>query len=254
MVVARGRPKTGTQPSNYSQFISKIEFYNNIKLWNSTITYPVGSFVSFGANAGGWPQRYQAGIENTDSEHPSANWDEITVGDFIGDLQYSPFTIDKATPILNGFANPTGDFDTTSLDAVAIPDHNLVINDVLGSGDNKIGTYRNWAVFRAFSPQQDDLTTAQKAYLFPVGTSTNFGYYDGFTVLVDPELGTLQAPFDESDSNGIPFKNNLAIFKATPGFPVFVAGSTFGGEWFVVRVTEDFDQCAVYSIFLGLGP
>ncbi len=247
LVVARGRPKTAVQPQDYSVFLSRLEFYRNIKLYDDTIDYPEDSFVSFGANVGGWPQRYQANTDTTAGDSPpSASWDAIDVGDFIGDLQYSPYTVDKAGPIKNGFANPSGVFDPDTLGAISVPDHNLVINDVTGTGDDKIGTFRNFVTFRANSPQLADLSDDQKSYLLDLG-SGNFGFFEGFTVLVDANVGALVAPFDGSDSNGVPFENNIARFKAAPAIPVLPAGSSIAGEWFVVRETEDFDQCAVYD-------
>ena len=248
VTIARGRPKTSMQPQNYPLFISRLEFYRNIKLWDTTISYPEDSYVTLDNNVGGWPQKWQANTDTSPGQQPgvSGNWTAIDVGDFIGILQYSPFTVDKATPIQNGFANPAGVFDPDTIGAIAIPDSNMVINDVRGTGDNKIGTYRNWAVFRTHSPNVSDLTTEQKNYLFDVtGAGTVFGFYDGIVVLVDPTLGTLQPPFNGNDANGIPFENNRAIFRSFAGAPI--AAEDTLGEWFVLRETEDFDQCAVYD-------
>jgi len=247
LVVARGRPKTSLQPQNYALFTSRLEFYRGIKQYDNTIDYPAGSFVSSG-KVSAWPQRYQANTDTTAGDSPpSASWDAIDVGDFIGILQYSPFTVDKAGPIKNGFANPDGPLDPDMIGALSIPDHNLVINDVRGIGDAKIGTYRNWVYFRTNSPNLADLTVSQKKYLKSNIANTISGWYDGFTVLVDTSLGALQGVFAGSDSNGVTFADNMAIFRAAPGAPVLDAGSTFAGEWFVIREHEDFDQCAIYA-------
>lgn len=249
LVVARGRPKTSLQPQNYPIFTSRLEFYRGIKQYDNSIDYPEDSFVSLGANVGGWPQRYQANTDTTAGDAPpSASWDAIDVGDFIGILQYSPFTVDKEGPIKNGFANPDGPFDPDVTGAISIPDHNLVINDVRGTDVNdKIGTYRNWVYFRTRSPSFADLDTNQREYLKFNPNNSEFGWYDGFTVLVDTSLGALQGVFAGSDSNGVPFADNMAIFRATPGIPILEAGSTFAGDWFVIRKHEDFDQCAIYD-------
>lgn len=247
LVIARGRPKTAVQPQNFTVFTSRLEFYRGIKLYDDTIDYPEDSFVTLGANVGGWSQRYQANTDTTAGDAPpSASWDEIDVGDFVGDLQYSPYTIDKADPIKNGFANPSGPFDPNTLGAISIPDHNLVINDVQGVFPDRIGTFRDWVTFRANSPNLADLSADQKSYLVDLG-SDNFGFYEGFTVLVDPNLGTLVAPFDGSDSSGLPFANNMARFRARPGSEISPAGEPIAGEWFVVREAQDFDQTAVYA-------
>ena len=247
LVVARGRPKTSLQPQNYALFTSRLEFYRGIKQYDNTIAYPVGSHVSFGANVGGWPQKYLSSADTIPgTQPPSAPWAPLDVGFFIGDLQYSPFTVDKAGPIKNGFAHPDGTFDPSTIGAIAVPDHNLVINDVRGVGDAKIGTYRNWVYFRTNSPIRTDLTVSQRKYLKFV-TGSEFGWYDGFTVLVDPNVGTLQGVFAGNDPNGVPFENNMAIFRAVSGASISDAGTAAAGDWFVIRRHEDFDQCAIYE-------
>lgn len=242
LVIARGRPKTSLLPQNYPLFTSRLEFYRGIKQYDNSIDYPADSFVTLGANVGGWPQRYQANTDTTAGDTPpSASWDAIDVGDFIGILQYSPFTVDKEGPIKNGFAHPDGPFDPDTIGAISIPDHNLVINDVRGIGDAKIGTYRNWVYFRTESPNLADLSTSQKKYL-----KSSLGWYEGFTVLVDPSEGTLQGVFAGNDPNGIPFANNMAVFRAKSPF-IGEAGNTTFGDWFVVRPHENFDQCGIYD-------
>ena len=248
--IARGRPKSALSPQNYSDFISSLEFYRSIRLWNSTIAYPTGSHVSFDKNVGGWAQRWQANADTTPGDTPgiSGNWTAINVGDFIGDIQYSPFTIDKRGPILNGFANPTGLFDTTSIDAVAVPDHNLVINDVRGVFPNRIGTFRDMVIFRTNSPELVDIQAlGYEEYLKEI-TPGSFGFINGTRVLVDPNQGALVAPFDGNDENGIPFSGNMAEYVTPPGAIVLPFGSPSDqGVWRVIREALDFDQCAVYA-------
>ncbi len=246
IVVARGRAKTATQPNNYTKFTSLLEFYKVIKPYKDTIEYPKDAFVisngvTFQANQTVPPS----------TPPPSAQWTTTDVGNFIGNLSYSPFTKDKLNPIKNGFANPTGSFANDSsltFDHIAIPDHNLFINDRNPTNFN-IGTYRNWVTFRAKSVFQSDLSAAQKAYMFP--TPTGFGFFDGFTILVDNSLpGTLEPPFDGNDANGVPFINSVAKFVATPNLGIVTAegGSIVpGGKWLVVRKVNEFDQTAVYN-------
>lgn len=248
LVVARGRALTSTQPQNFTKFTSLIEFYRNIKSWDSTLAYPTDAYVSWDENVGGWAQKWIANSDTTAGDEPgvSGNWTAIDVGDYIGILQYSPFTDDKATVIQNGFANPTGGFDTSEIGAIAVPDHNLVINDRLGSGEDIVGTYRNWVYFRTNSVFQDDLTDSQKNYMY--NTGTGFGFYEGFRILVDSDVGTLEPPFDGVDFNGLSYDKNFVKFVATPNFGVVNAdGGTIvpGGQWVVDHVTNQFDQCAI---------
>lgn len=250
LVVARGRAKTATQPNNYAKFISLLEFYKAIKQYDTTIVYPEDSFVTFDGVS------YQANQEvPINTPPPDVEWTAINVGDFIGILQYSPFTNDKLTPIKNGFANPTGGLATDASpdfdNVIAIPDHNLFIND-RSLSDANIGTYRNWVMFRTNTVNQLNLTADQRDYLFDIdgAGSQGFGFYEGFRVLVDPNVGALEAPFDGNDSNGFVFAGSVAVFKARPNrslFNAIPANFDAAGEWFVVRPVETFDQTAVYD-------
>lgn len=249
VTIARGRPKTSLQPQNYPLFLSRLEFYRNVKLYDNTIDYPTASNVRLGANVGGWPQRYVALVDTTAGDAPpSASWATIDVGDFVGGIQYSPFTIDKATVWQNGFANPDGAFNPDTIGAISIPDHNLFINDVQGTGDNKIGTYRNWVIFRTNTVLEAGLTARQKGYMLDIlGNGTIFGFFEGFRILVDPNVGALVAPLDGNDPNGLPYADNVAEFITEPNSLVVATGSAFEGQWFVIREAEDFDQTAVYD-------
>ncbi len=249
ITVARGRAKTSMQPQNYPLFLSKLEFYRNIKLYDDDLDYPEDSYVAWESNVGGWSQRWQANTDTTAGDEPgvSANWTAIDVGDYVGNIQYSPYTADKATVWKNGFANPDALFNPDTLGAISVPDHNMVINDVQGVGDAKIGTYRNWVTFRT-NTVRAGLTARQQGYMKDInGTGVNFGFFEGFRVLVDPNLGALVAPLNGNDPNGLPYSGNMAEFRTKPNSLIFTPGSIFEGEWFVVREAQDFDQCAVYD-------
>lgn len=250
IVVARGRAKTGTQPNNYAKFTSLLEFYKAIKQYDATIVYPEDSFVTLD------DVTYQANQEvPINTPPPTIQWTAIDVGDFIGILQYAPFTNDKLVPLKNGFANPTGglatDASTDFDNVIAIPDHNLFIND-RSLNDAEIGTYRNWVTFRTNTVNQLNLSAAQREYLFDIDGAggQGFGFYDGFMVLVDQTVGTLEAPFDGNDSNGLLFAGSVAKFRAKPNGVLFnsiPANFNAAGEWFVVRPVQTFDQTAVYD-------
>lgn len=231
IVIARGRPGTGTQPSNISEFISKLEFYRAIKTYDSTIEYPQGSYVTHKGI------KYQANSPvPLGTDPPSGAWSVIDVGDYIGTFQYSPFTHNKATgPIKNGFANPTGGFDPDDFDSVAIPDHNMVIRDS--------HTNREMVLFRT---NTTDITgdTYLNKYLF---NETDF--VEGTVVLVDTSLGGIGGDFAAdnygtgagNDPNGLPYADNIAEFRIPP------LSAPSLGRWFVTRVTEDYDQVSVYA-------
>lgn len=228
VVVARGRPKTGTMPSKYSQFVSKLEFYRNVMEYDATIIYPTDSYVKSGG------LKYKANqTVPISTPPPSVHWTAIDVGDYIGIFQYSPWTDGKATgangggPIKNGFANPTGLFDPNDFDSVAIPDHNLVIKDT--------NTTRVWALMRSNTTLITANTYLNK-YLF---NETDF--IEGTTVLVDTSLGAVGGDFIGNDENGVPYANNIAVFRVP-----FNSTSAFG-VWIVEHITANYDQCAVYA-------
>ncbi len=236
VVVVRGRPGTGTQPTAVARFPALIQFYNAIKDWDPTVTYPVDSFVTDKGT------KFKCLIQNLNQRPPNANWVSIDVGDFIGTFQYSPFTNDKVGPIKNGFANPEGGFDPALFTSIAIPDHNIVIRDK-DPNDETIGTNRETALIRTN-------TTAITAdpflnkYLF---NETDF--INGTTCLVDLQLGAVGGDFAAdnfgtgagNDPNGRAYGDSIVVFVVPDG------SISSAGRWIVQRLASNFDQCAVYS-------
>ncbi len=236
IVVVRGRPGTGTQPTAVSKFPALIQFYNGILEWVDDVTYPVGSFVTHKGI------KSKAITENFNDEPPSANWTVIDVGDFIGTFQYSPFTNDKVGPIKNGFANPTGGFDPALFTSIAIPDHNLVIRDK-DPNDETVGTNREVVLIRSNTTLITGDTFLNK-YLFNETTFIN-----GTTCLVDLQLGAVGGDFAAdnfgtgagNDPNGRPYGDSIVVYVVPDG------NSGSAGVWIVQREASNFDQCAVYS-------
>lgn len=234
LVVARGRPGTGSQPTAVTEFPALIQFYNGILPWVTGRTYPVDSFVTDKGI------KYKSIIENTSSRPPNANWVVIDIGDFIGVFQYSPFTNNKVGPIKNGFANPEGAFDPNLFTSIAIPDHNIVIRDK-DPTDVNVGTNRETALIRSNTTLITGDTFLNK-YLF---NETSF--INGTTCLVDTAIGAVAGDFAAdnfgtgagNDPEGLPYADSIAVFREEQG--------TLTG-WYVQRVPSDFDQCAVYSI------
>ena len=235
VVVVRGRPGTGTQPTAVSRFPALIQFYNGILDWDAAITYPIDSFIT---DKG---VKYKALIQNLNQRPPNANWIIIDVGDFIGTFQYSPFTNDKVGPIKNGFGNPEGGFNPALFTSIAIPDHNLVIRDK-DPNDEDIGTNREVVLIRS----NTTAITADlflKKYLFNDTTFIN-----GTTILVDLQLGAVGGDFalDQfgtgagNDPNGRAYGDSIVVY-------VVKDGSAGPGVWVVQREASNFDQCSVYS-------
>ena len=228
-VIARGKPGTGGTPPDGDIYKSRLEFYQRIQSrqnWNSTITYAKDSYTSFNGLV------YRANTTNTNSRPPSSNWSSVSVGQFIGDKQYSPFTIMKASLYRNECTNPKAGFSSESEDSPKMLDCNIVIDDV--------ETQRDWVYIRAITDNVGQWSTDQREYTF------RNKVYEGFRILVDSSLGTPTGVFSLSqnhngtgngkDPNGLYYNDNQCVY-ARDGNGNF--------KWFVIKEHEDFDQTVV---------
>jgi len=234
VIVARGRPGSGGTPRQGDQYRARLEFYETTLFYNDTTTYPAGTFVSFGAQVTNpelvTGQVYQSDVETTGNIPTNALfWSPVSAFEFIGDIQYSPLTIDKSSLYKNECTNPSASFDFNSNSSPKMLDCNIVINDV--------ETQRDWVYFRSNTDVVASLSSDQKQYLFE-GTD----YYPSFRILVDvSNLGTGAGSFSPSldafgtgagnDPNGKPYANNAVI--------------RINDNWFVIKEHEDFDQILV---------
>ena len=233
--VARGRPGSGGTPREGDIYRSKLEFYQRTQSYENTRTYPTDAFVSFGKTITNTelvdtPQVWQAQQQTTGNiPVVGPNWATVSAFEFIGDIQYSPFTIDKAAIFKNECTNFDSAFDFDDDASPKMLDCNIVINDV--------ETQRDWVYFRAKTDNVAGLTTTNRKYLFERNN-----YYPGFRILVDvSNLGTGEGSFDPSldgfgtgagnDPNGKPYANNAVI--------------RINENWFVLKEHEDFDQIVV---------
>jgi len=234
VVIARGRPGSGGVPVQGDQYRSRLEFYQRIRArqsWSATIFYDIDAFTSF-AN-----QVYQANTANTNDQPPSANWTTVSAGQFIGDIQYSPFTIDKAALYRNECTNPQLAFSSQIEASPKMLDCNIVINDV--------ETQRDWVYIRQITDVFTTWSTNERRYLHR-GNDTGEALYEGFRILVDSSLGTPAGAFSGSadnfgtgngnDPNGKPYLDNQAVFaKDSNGIL----------KWYVLKEHDDFDQTLV---------
>jgi len=231
-VIARGRPGSGGTPRQGDQYRSRLEFFQRIlidQVYDNTITYDVNAY----ANQGGIV--FQALNQVTGDQPPSANWQTVSAEDFIGDIQYSKFTIDKAILYRNECTNPEAAFDPESATSPKMLDYNIFIDDE--------ETQRDWVHFRSITDIL--LKTDDRAkYLWRSDVGTNAKVFEGIRILVDTSLG---APADAfaadnfgtgagNDPNGRPYANNQCVFT--------------NNKWFVIKEHEDFDQ--TISRFDGL--
>lgn len=225
-VIARGRPGSGGVPVQGDIYRSRLEFYQRIEArqsWSSTITYDVDSLTSFNG------QVYKATSQNLNDQPPSANWTTLSAGQYIGNVQYSPFTIDKAALFKNECTNPHLSFASESEASPKMLDCNIVIDDA--------ETQRDFVWLRKVTDVTSGWSANEKAYLFR-GTEL----YNGFRLLVDvSNLGAAAGSFDATlnafgtgagnDPNGRPYANNAVVY--------------IDGTWYVLKEHEDFDQILV---------
>jgi len=225
-VIARGRPGSAGVPTSGDTYRSRLEFYQRIQSrlsWDSTIEYDVDAFTSFDN------QVYQANTANDNDQPPSANWDTVSVGEYIGNIQYSQFTIDKASLYRNECTNPQVAFSSESESSPKMLDCNIVINDA--------ETQRDWVHIRQIDDDTSTWTANEKLYLF-----RGISLYEGFRILVDvSNLGAATGAFDATvdnfgtgvgnDPNGRPYANNQCVFV--------------DAIWYVIKEHQDFDQTVV---------
>lgn len=229
--IARGRPGSGGTPRQGDIYRSRLEFYQRTAPYSSTITYKAGAYVSFDSQLTNpeltTPQVYQADRETIGNIPTNAlYWTPRSAESYIGDIQYSPLTVDKASLYKNECTNAGAAFATNLDTSPKMLDCNIVIEDE--------ETKRDWVYFRSNTDVVASLSTNQKNYLYNATS-----YYPGFRILVDvSNLGTGQGSFSPTlnafgtgagnDPNGKPYANN--------------AVARIDDKWFVIKEHANFDQ------------
>lgn len=235
VIVARGRPGTGGTPRQGDIYRSRLEFYERTPFYDENSTFKKDAYVTFGAQITNPEipigQVYQA-VQDVPVSTPPPNvtfWQTVPAATFIGNIEYSPLTIDKAALYKNECTNPAAAFASDSEISPKMLDCNIVINDV--------ETQRDWVYIRTNTDIVASLSAEQKAYLFQ-----QTDYYPSFRILVDVAgLGTGAGSFSPTldafgtgagnDPNGKPYANNAVI--------------RIEDKWFVMKEHEDFDQILV---------
>ena len=246
IVVVKGKPGSGSYPSNPSIWRSLVEEFDNIPVWDPTTPYRDGVYVTYEGVV------YQSRVMQSDANQiPMSTptmWELVTFADYVEaqtgdrDFVYSPLTHRQSTIWKNRGGNPGGAGDPndastfsfnannvpsgkTAFNALCFPDHNLVIRDR--------NAWRDWVDCRVLS--LDDIPSP---YLYPptaTSTTRESRIYHGLRVLVDPELDEnreVGEPFNVPDKFGNSFTNAMAMLDRD-------------GDWIVIRNARQFDECAV---------
>lgn len=226
VVIARGKPGSGGVPVQGDIYRSRLEYYQRIQArqsWSSTISYDVNSLTSFNN------QVYKCILSHINQQPPNITyWTTLSAGQFIGNIQYSPFTIDKATLFRNECTNPAALFGSEIETSPKMLDCNIAIEDS--------ETKRDWVWLRQITDNLTLWTLEEKKYLF---RGTNL--YQGFRILVDLSMGTPSGAFSATlnafgtgagkDPNGKPYANNQCVY--------------IDGKWYVMKEHANFDQTVV---------
>ena len=238
IVVVKGQKGSGSYPKEPALWRSLIEEFENLPLWDNTITYKRDRYV-----------RYNDAIYQARNNHSNSNitpaagssWNVIKFKDYIEDytgntdFQYSPWTDDKNGVWKNWCGNAGANSGNSFLannvpsgadvyDSLCVPDNNLVIRD------EKANSWRDWVDFRVAS-----LSDIPSAYLYAAtsgSTTTQQRTYFGMRVLVDPNKNTIGSPFTGNDKFGKAYRNAIVIHDRD-------------GDWIVFKTAEQYNMCAV---------
>ena len=216
LVVVRGAPDKGRLPVNLALYKALIDNYQNFPEWQPGIPYSINTYIR-------WHNLvFKSALPVPKDTLPNTPlyWTSITIQDYIGNLNYSPWTHSKEALWRNAGSNPDGSFNVDA-DSVGFFDGNLVVRDTIR---------RDWADFRIRQESDIDLD-----YLY--GTSSDAledCLYEGLRILIDPSLGTLVAPFDGNDKYDTPYANAIAQYDRY-------------GDWVVILAAEENDQCVITS-------
>jgi hypothetical protein len=212
VVASWGDTQSGSLPSDASRFHGELESFLATSPWvdpaSSGQNYPQDALVNYNGSV------WQSNIDNN-SDTPPTNWTEKFARDFIGSLNYSPWTNLRTNEWRNSGSNPANS-GSLGFGESGFYDGNLVVWD--------LNHYRTQVVERTAS-----LTGINANYFY--GANQTTGAYRGLRILVDPSLGALQAPFDGNDPNGVPYSGNIAQYD--------------GSNWIVKRETADGEEVAV---------
>ena len=216
LVVCQGQQDTGRYPKEVAQYTARLEEYNNFPEYDSTIAYPPNAYVRYQGSL------YQVINGTSPGDLPTGSlFKVITYRDYIGDIQYSPWTQDKAILYRNTASNPSNNLNT-DFDSPAFPDSNLVVKD----GSN----YRNWVDFRV--RRLADIP-AEYLYDAPGNIDREDRIPEDTRLLIDSSLGTIEAPFTGSDDFGKPYADALVQYR--------------NGKFIVIHNPAHNDEVAVNS-------
>lgn len=207
IVGVKGARDFGSLPVESATFRSKLEAFRLIPEHSAGETYPSGTWVQ---KSGVW---YQSNAETTQTPNDT-EWDIKNADDFIGAIDYSPWTNGEADSWKNSGSNASGAAGGTGVDfdQEGCWDGNLVILDE----DN----YQNWAHIKS--------TTDGFDVNYKYGAASG-GVYEGLRCLVN---GTGTGAF-------VGFDNKIMQYDGSAWQEIGPTGTSG------VRTPVDGDRCGI---------
>ena len=220
IVVLRGQQGSGSMPPNLSEWTGKIEEYDNIPVWRNDIFYAAGYYTNY---KGIIYKCLVTTIPGHSPDNPQI-WQVVTKNQYVGtNFEYSPWTKNLANSYLDYTMSPGNEFGT-NYNSPAFVDSNLLVRDET--------TWQDECIMRIKS-----LEDIPEQYLYSPkipNTPITDRVYEGMKFIIDPQLGTIQAPFTGRDKYDRLYRNALVQLDRD-------------GDWLVEKEAERGDQIAVRS-------
>ena len=229
LIVARGQTDKGTFPNALARYASRLEEFNEIRAYDTTLTYVKDAYVRYGGRL------YQAlqdvPINNLPGPAVSTFWGNVKAGQYIKTgymgatsdkiiTEYSPLTHSKKLAFEASAGNPqSASSDMGNFDGIMFHDGNLVVKDGLDD--------RLWAISRARALTDTALIPYKKPY-----NQAGAELPPETILLLDTTLGALGDPWKGSDKFNNSYEN--AVVKLT-----------VDGDWIVIKSPVKDLCCAV---------
>ncbi len=250
-VLAWGSAEHGTLPVDYSRYMSGLEFFYFRPEWSSSVTYPQNAIVKVTSSSTQRAKHYISDSNNNTSNPIVSGWTQIDMSDSQGEVngdnvQYSPWTDDKAQLWLNNMANPSGVLHGGANFAW---DMNLVIwddgyfrtwADAIATNNSQLsGLIDNGANNEGYAYDYTDVTTLPRGFRVLVNSATPSGALADFPNMVAEWTGSAwRKKYEFGSSND---KVQVAVLNTA----IVYEGDNFGTTptWTALNTVDYGNDC-----------
>lgn len=167
IVYLKGDPQSGSLPIEFAKFRDRLQIYSLLPEWINGIEYKKGQLASYNK------KKYRVTADTTTNAPTGGDWEEISITDYVGNLDPSPWTMDKAGPFKNMMGNSESVAAYPSFESLMMWDANLVLRTP--------AIWRDWADVLASNPAnaseyQKDGQFPQGFRILCIGVGTSFGF------------------------------------------------------------------------------